>query len=93
MHEAAAVPDSLDVCVMLVAAGADIRRQDMERNTPMMIAFNQQNYETAAYLESKHEHQIKCLCSRISCNCQDASRRLQLNRNTTQLIIRIFQVP
>lgn len=44
-----------DICVMLVAAGANIEARDMSGNTPMMVAFNKNANEIAAYLESKQK--------------------------------------
>lgn len=38
---------------MLVAAGANLTIRDKDGNTPMMIAFNINAKELAAYLESK----------------------------------------
>lgn len=38
---------------MLVAAGANLTIRDKDGNTPMMIAFNMNAKELAAYLESK----------------------------------------
>lgn len=48
-----------DICVMLVAAGANITARDMCGNTPMMVAFNKNVTEVATYLESKHTDTIK----------------------------------
>lgn len=41
---------------MLVAAGANLTIRDNDGNTPMMIAFNMNAKELAAYLESKKKH-------------------------------------
>ena len=42
-----------DICVILVAAGANIEARDLCGNTPMMVAFNRNANEIATYLESK----------------------------------------
>lgn len=42
-----------DISVMLVAAGANLTIRDNDGNTPMMIAFNTNAKDLAAYLESK----------------------------------------
>ncbi|XP_037935809.1 eye-specific diacylglycerol kinase-like isoform X1 [Teleopsis dalmanni] len=42
-----------DICVMLVAAGANLELRDLFGNTPMMVAFNKNATEIAAYLESQ----------------------------------------
>lgn len=48
-----------DICVMLVAAGANIEARDMSGNTPMMVAFNKNANEIATYLESKQHSNLK----------------------------------
>lgn len=52
MH-VAAQNDRRDLCVMLVAAGANIEHRDLSGNTAMMVAFNKNYNEIASYLESK----------------------------------------
>uniref|UniRef100_A0A1I8NMW2 Diacylglycerol kinase n=1 Tax=Stomoxys calcitrans TaxID=35570 RepID=A0A1I8NMW2_STOCA len=42
-----------DLCVMLVAAGANVEIRDMSGNTAMMVAFNRNFTEIASYLESQ----------------------------------------
>lgn len=49
----AAEQNRRDICVMLVAAGANLLARDDGGNTAMMVAFNKNANEIAAYLESK----------------------------------------
>lgn len=40
------------ICYMLVAAGANLNMRDANGQTPMMLAFQADDHDLAAYLES-----------------------------------------
>lgn len=42
------------ICCMLVAAGADLKATDARGLTPRLLALQSEDYELAAYLESKY---------------------------------------
>ena len=52
----AAEQDRRDICVMLVAAGANLEARNNNGYTPMMVAFNKNHTEIATYLESKQKN-------------------------------------
>lgn len=52
LHKAASTKQR-GICYMLVAAGANLSLKDSEGQTPMMHAFQADDHDLAAYLESK----------------------------------------
>lgn len=42
-----------NICYMLVAGGASLTMKDSDGQTPMMLAFQADDHDLAAYLESK----------------------------------------
>lgn len=47
------------ICYMLVAAGANLSLKDADGHTPMIHAFNANDHDLAAYLESKYTRDRK----------------------------------
>lgn len=54
MHKAAENKQR-NVCYMLVAGGASLTMKDTDGQTPMMLAFQAEDHDLAAYLESKSD--------------------------------------